>query len=1039
MVEMIRTSLPPSLANYDNQHKHIILQNAITYYPVDPTMTTCPDITPLLYHNPLTIKSYYTIQDNGTLIYGANTENSHEKSYKSCHAAFGCPNEQQLKHLLRGCSSTTFLSNDVIVSTGGVPLNGGFALRVSLTRGAKVIGEALHVQLRSTAELKQHGRCLPVLVEAFILSESEEVQVNVIDEFATVIVLRLNLVNGGLSSNQVHKVSLPTLECHNGARLSASGCTWLSSQQVIFAMSPKLLCCDVFTGQCVEWEPNDGSSSWSLRRMSTMLTPGKSHTPRSSSSAAAVCKTHFSGSDMLIFTLHSDGSVVRWFYSGNGLSHSGSRILDESGWSVDDWSPTSDAVHICCRTYLENCGFVLGVGIKSKLVDPGHRGSVFLSALIYGPINTSNGKSNLKKRANRALHFHNFYIYFETLLLSDETFDSFLELNQPSGRPDLDSIVDMSFLDASRISLQILCSTVNGSSLLVSFEPSQIGIISKDPTVSDLGQVNERKIFGFHDDVVVSRFLSDNEGTDTTVIESAMIRRIFRPLDSFPPSRSGVIRALSRVLPTQFSHIFLEAETMSIEAIVLSALRSWYSFQKESANKRKVKQLSGIYSNNQDIYDAFTQTAEKSSSGTDNKLFEYYTKWYELQLAISEEEAWIYWPLSMACVSSDAYISQATFLYRVSSTTILANSTLDQSSMKLLNILTESNSEISSIILRIESRTEMLGSTSAVLFDDEINQIYDDLNSLSESINSVFHRQEIQNAIQYHRNLLSSSALDDLHDFFMSPLISCETENDMDMISNSSTLIQHENLLLASVSGIQKKLYRAIQRGLSRCVLLSLSDLSSKYYTDVIKSLVQLKAIQWVISNLSLSELSKIFKTNISIEGTDLPTFIVANVHLFISKSISGDIAESLTSHVALRVLAPLISFIPSPQDNESFDSRLRYIKERVATYLIEESKSSPFYETSERKKRAFELYFESDRSINILSTLKKHHINLLLSYLIEKGEDIEEESSVNTFELSEAFREFLPYQTASFCSELANLLTIRRLLNPFLSDGFYD
>ena len=358
------------------------------------------DVTPLLYHNPLTPAPYHTIQQNGTIMYTAPNETSHDKIQKSCHAAFGCPNEYELQNLLRGCSSVNIFDDEIIVTTSAVtlPLNGTFALRIGLTRGAKVVGEALHVQLQSGAvgEQQQTSRFIPVKVEAFVLDNQREIQVNVIDQFAKVIVLILDVKSGALSSNQAHVVSLPTFECHNGARLSASGCVWLSSRQVLIAMSPKLLCCDIYTGQSIDWDINGGSSSWSLRRMSTMLTPGKSRVSQPSSPAAAICKTNTSKSDILLFTLHSDGSVVKWIYDfKNGLNHSGSRVLEESAWSMDDWSPTGDAVKMCCRTYMENRGFVIGICIKSKLVDSRNRGNVFLSAVVHGSID--NGTSIFHK------------------------------------------------------------------------------------------------------------------------------------------------------------------------------------------------------------------------------------------------------------------------------------------------------------------------------------------------------------------------------------------------------------------------------------------------------------------------------------------------------------------------------------------------------------------------------------------------------------------------------------------------------------------
>ena len=143
------------------------------------------DVTPLLYHNPLTPAPYHTIQQNGTIMYTAPNETSHDKIQKSCHAAFGCPNEYELQNLLRGCSSVNIFDDEIIVTTSAVPLplNGTFALRIGLTRGAKVVGEALHVQLQSGAvgEQQQTSRFIPVKVEAFVLDNQREIQVNVID------------------------------------------------------------------------------------------------------------------------------------------------------------------------------------------------------------------------------------------------------------------------------------------------------------------------------------------------------------------------------------------------------------------------------------------------------------------------------------------------------------------------------------------------------------------------------------------------------------------------------------------------------------------------------------------------------------------------------------------------------------------------------------------------------------------------------------------------------------------------------------------
>ena len=623
--------------------------------------------------------------------------------------------------------------------------------------------------------------------------------------------------------------------------------------------------------------------------------------------------------------------------------------------------------------------------------------------------------------------------------LKDDTSDSFVELDQPSDRSDLDTIVGMSFVDAPRIGLQFLFSTVEGSSLFISFEPSQIGIISKDPIVSEMPRPLSSTSYGFNNDVEISRFLSGEEASDILVIEKVMMRRIFHPALGFCPSRPHVTRALSRILPAQLNRLVFDSERMSIEATVLTALRSWFSLSKDSINKRKTKHNSQSLSNSNDIYDEFTLNAETSLVDNDNKLFEYYCKWQELRQFICDEERWMQWPLSLNFVGSDAYVLQSALLYQVTSNTVTSD--LDQSSMELLNILIQTNSDDADIFARFESRIEMLISTSAILFDDEKISIFDDIKCLSESVNcnTVYRPQHVQDAIQNHKRLLLPASFDNLHDFFMSPIVESEvTGNDISLLPESSLFKLHHSQLLAFIFGLQTKLSQAFRKYLSRFIILSLMTQPLDFSAHLLLKLAQLKAIHWVISNMPQSDVSTAFRARCSLKAFNLLGLMKNSISMFLSSSVVGEIAEVLPPSFALRLLAPIVALTSITPSENKYASHLLSIKERIAIYLLQESKSLPEIAASRQTRCAFNLYFGSDKCIDKLLSVDKHEIDLSLSFLIERGEYITEHCHLNTEELSEALKEFLPHQSSSFCTELANLPTLRQILFPLLVDGSY-
>ena len=95
---------------------------------------------------------------------------------------------------MRGCSSiNTFSDNKVIVTTNAVPMDGDYAIRVSLTVGADFIGPEFLFQIRDDGDQASRRRVfLPVFVEAFLV-ENDRTQINVVDEFGKVVILHLTV------------------------------------------------------------------------------------------------------------------------------------------------------------------------------------------------------------------------------------------------------------------------------------------------------------------------------------------------------------------------------------------------------------------------------------------------------------------------------------------------------------------------------------------------------------------------------------------------------------------------------------------------------------------------------------------------------------------------------------------------------------------------------------------------------------------------------------------------------------------------------
>lgn len=305
-----------------------------------------------------------------------------------------------------------------MVRTSAVPCGGSYGLLVSAVNGrtTEVLLNAKFrwgnniVQSSSLSTVDNNsvsiGKSSSIIISlhATVNEDGGVIELNVLDDMGCVTMLSFFRDSNGIwnvNTDEVRCNDLPVLR-HNGERLNTSNCTWLSNNVVVIGtyMSSELYCCNVLSGECVDWDGKYDTVSQSLlRRVSGVFTPSRSRVPDMAPCAAlchlqAVSGCKSSAAGCWLFSVHTDGSMRMWkcYAATSTLNYDEVHELPEEAVFQEDYSSsTSNAVQICVRRYLEGEGFVLGIGIQTKLVDEINGGRLFWTAVVYGPL--SLGKS----------------------------------------------------------------------------------------------------------------------------------------------------------------------------------------------------------------------------------------------------------------------------------------------------------------------------------------------------------------------------------------------------------------------------------------------------------------------------------------------------------------------------------------------------------------------------------------------------------------------------------------------------------------------
>jgi len=598
-------------------------------------------------------------------------------------------------------------------------------------------------------------------------------------------------------------------------------------------------------------------------------------------------------------------------------------------------------------------------------------------------------------------------------------------LNSLSNRSDLETLHSLSFADIQRISLHYLYSTTFSTTVIYTFEPSQLSILRKDPVCIDLvplGGFTNSNEYEFENDVCVITNIKGDVMTDLKLIDKIMIRRLFRPTNAFPPSSTNVIRALNRFAKsfTQ-QHISIDLDGSSIAAIVLKVIRQYYNQSRNMHLSKKTSNTSTKYHKNADVYKKFAKSSEDDQLKEDSTLSNYYSHWKKLFQIVAEEEIWMRKSLQLSFVGSNAFVLQ---VITASSVNLKSLRYKESPDFLILELMQSMSSR--SYISRVRSQLEMLVQSAGIVFDDKRDALFEEVKNIKNSFNVPYswsgNGEVIFNEV---KAFLANLPREDLSRWLLSPLMASNEGQDC-----STTLIKDRESVgygPVTICGLRVYLGVAMERGFARCVIGSLLK-DDSLIQNSIKLLFQVMALQWIVANASACDMKEALAVCLR-TGNTLSRNIHETVSLFLSDGLSTKASNYLKPSLALRLLAPISSFsTPFIDDNKFFEDA----KKRLAHCIVEEVRSCRSEMIHQKQLMyAADLYFGSLSSKLQNGTVSEVH--KVVKLLVERGN---KDSKLAPAELAESLKFIYPEIDRETCQSISEISCVLRILSRLVVAG---